>query len=135
MMADRGFHNFMTYALYNFTDTPEDFYYRLRESVMLASELGVSVGSFPMRFQPILDIDKGRDYVGAHWTRAKKKGFMSILQRQSIGGGVTFSTASEFEYWFGKDAGGFGRLLSYPRIAELTARKKGALRFKRATAG
>ena len=134
MMAERGFHNFMTYVLYNFTDTPQDFYYRLRESVALASELGVSVGSFPMRFQPILDIDKGRDYIGKHWTLAKKKGFMTILQRQSIGGGVTFGALSEFEYWFGKDADEFNRLLSYPKLRQLIERKKGALRIERATA-
>ena len=131
-MAERGHHNFMTYVLYNFTDTPQDFYYRLRESVMLASELGVSVGSFPMRFQPILDIDKGRDYVGRHWTPAKKKGFMTILQRQSIGGGVTFGTLAELEYWFGKDADEFNRLLSYPKLRQLIERKKGALRIERA---
>ena len=134
MMAARGFHNFMSYVLYNFKDTPEDFYYRLRESVMLACELGVSVGSFPMRFQPILDIDKGRDYVGKHWADAKKKGFMTILQRQSIGGGVTFNIPSEFEYWFGKDADEFNRLLSYPKLRQLIERKKGALRIERARA-
>jgi len=134
MMAKRGFNNFMAYVLYNFMDTPEDFYYRLRESVVLASELGVSVGSFPMRYQPILDIDKGRDFIGKHWTDAKKKGFMTILQRQSIGGGVTFNKASDFEYWFGKDASEFNRLLSYPKLRQLIERKKGALRIERATA-
>ena len=193
MMAARGHRNFMTYVLYNFMDTPQDFYYRLRVSVELEMELSASVGSFPMRFQPILDADSGRSYVGKHWTPEQKKGFMGILNQQSIGGAIscggkvnvssfpmrytpimeidsdrayvgdtwtpekrasvriltgkaghgdqvsprggrTMSPIQEFEYWFGKDADEFDRLLSYPKIRELAQRKKGALRMERARA-
>ncbi len=137
MMAERGFRVFMAYVLYNYKDTPQDFYYRLRESVVLTSELGLNVGSFPMRYQPIMiDVDKEREYVGKKWTERKKKGFMNILNKQSIGGAITFIGSSmtemgEFEYWFGKDAEEFNRLLSYPKLNQLMKRKKGALRMNR----
>lgn len=192
MMAARGFREFMTYVLYNFMDTPKDFYYRLRESVCLAEELSSPINSFPMRYQPILDVDDGREYVGKHWTRSRKKGFMNILNRQSVDGQISMTSGAvsvssfpmryepilevdkerthvgehwtsgqrqavrvltalsgagdqvsmtggkgmrpieEFEYWFGKDADEFDRLLSYPKIRELAKRKKGALRMARA---
>ena len=76
MMAARGFREFRTYVLYNFKDTPQDFYYRLRESARLAQDLKISVQSFPMRYQPILLIDGGREYTGKHWTSKKKKVFL-----------------------------------------------------------
>jgi len=134
MMAARGFREFMTYVLYNFMDTPKDFYYRLRQSVELSQAPGISASSFPMRYQPILEADAGRDFVGKCWSRAQKKGFMSILQLQSISGQVSLMP-EEFEYWYGKDADEFDRLLSYPKIRQLAQRKKGALRMRRAGMG
>jgi len=142
MMAGRGFREFMTYVLYNFTDTPQDFYCRLRTSVELAQELRVNVDSFPMRYQPILDVDGGRNYIGQHWTDAKKKAFMILYAKHSGRAGTmtthahnTMPPIEEFEYWYGKDAVEFDRLLSYPKIRQLAARKKGALRMKRAGMG
>jgi len=78
MMSTRGFREFMTYVLYNFKDTPKDFYYRLRQSVELAARLRINVDSFPMRYQPILDIDSQREFVGKNWTRRKKRAFQCI---------------------------------------------------------
>jgi len=131
MMVERGHRDFMTYVLYNFTDTPQDFYYRLRESARLTEELSAAVSSFPMRYQPILEADAGRAYVGKNWTEKQKKGFMDILNRQSVGGGISTENIGEFEFWFGKDSTQFVRLLSYPRIKELAAAKKGQLRLMR----
>ena len=139
MMADRGFNLFRTYVLYNFTDSPVDLYYRMKVSVELEIETGIHVESFPMRYQPILDIDAGRDYVGEKWTVKKRNGFMAIQAKHSCGAGMismhggTFGTPlQEFEYWFGKDAEGFDHLLSYPKLSQLMAKKKGAMRTARA---
>jgi hypothetical protein len=133
LMAVRGFRDFMTYVLYNFTDTPLDFYYRLRASVELSMDLEISVSSFPMRFQPILEVDHDREYIGKHWTLEWKRAFVAIRAQHSQVGQVSPGDIDEFEYWFGKDADEFVRLLSYPRIRQLAARKKGALRMARAT--
>jgi hypothetical protein len=140
-MVKRGFREFMSYVLYNFMDTPQDFYYRLRESVRLSSELRVNVDSFPMCYSPILQVDAHRNYVGKHWTLEMKRGFMTIQGAHSGPAGTmtthshnTFPPLEEFEYWYGKDADEFVRLISYPNIRLLAARKKGALRIKRAKA-
>ncbi len=134
MMAERGYKTFVSYVLYNFEDTPQDFYYRLRESARLSDELNINVTSFPMRYQPILDYDKGRHYTGEHWTSKQKKGFMNILNKQSIGGQISQSLEM-FEYWFTNNADRFAKLISWDKVNEYAARKKGALRFQKLQMG
>ena len=129
-MVDRGFTSFVSYVLYNYMDKPADFYYRLRESVELGEELGVDVDSFPMRYQPILEVDKGRDYIGKHWTPTTKKGFMTVLNMNYITG-VINSDREEFVYWWGNSSEEFERLLNYPKLNHLVRCKKGALRAER----
>jgi hypothetical protein len=140
LMHKKGKSQFITYTLYNFTDTPQDFYYRLRASAELSQELGVAVDSFPMRFHPLNRVD--RTYVGKHWTEHKLRAFRVILSAASGPSGAftahchnTMPPLEEFEYWLGKNADEFDRLLSYPKIRQLAARRKGALRMKRAKSG
>ena len=130
-MIKRGFREFVTYVLYNFKDTPQDFYYRLRESARLLTEHGGTVASYPMRFQPIMEADLGRSYTGKHWTVDQKKGFMAVLSQQSTMGQVSLNL-DNFEYWFGKTADDFAAMLGYSKIRELARRKKGAARWRRA---
>ncbi len=136
LMAKRGFRDFMSYVLYNFMDKPSDFYYRLRVAVELTQELKVRVKSFPMRYQPILEIDNQRTYIGKYWTLKKRKGFMSIMGSVFAYGQVScvgrrgWTPIEEFEYWFGKNAEEFERLLTYPKIKELSGSKAGSLRIK-----
>ena len=139
-MVKRGFHSFMTYVLYNYKDTPEDFYYRLRESVRLRGEIGgYAIDSFPMRYQPIMEIDPARKYVDVKWTLRKRNAFVTIRSFHSFngeismnGGGIFKNPMEEFEYWFGKDAKDFNNMLAYPELRQLLKRKSGALRLARA---
>jgi len=133
-MAAHGFNDFTSYVLYNFKDTPKDFYYRLKESTRLGAELISNVNSFPMRYQPILDIDKARSYVGTNWTSKKLKAFMVILGKWSTGGTVSTRSIEDFEYWLGKTPDEFDRLLNYPRLRELIEKRKGNKRQIRAKA-
>lgn len=138
MMAKRGYKNFITYVLYNFTDKPDDFYYRLKESVRLSDKFRMSVDSFPMRYQPILDINNKRNYSGINWAEKQKSNFVLIRAQHSFAGQITCSGGhfdkkmDEFEYWFGKDDKEFVKLLNYPNLRLLMQRKKSALRLKRA---
>jgi len=90
-----------------------------------------------MRYQPIMLADTARDYVGKHWTALQRRSFMTIVTSHSPSGcitccGVSGMTArQEFEYWFGKNADEFLRLLSYPKIKELCSRKQAVLRLMR----
>jgi hypothetical protein len=141
LMFAHGFTEFVTYVLYNFMDTPQDFYYRLRESVLLSDELKTAVKSFPMRYQPILEADAGRRFVGKHWTERSRRGYMTILASHYVHGVVAsaaynsiFPPIKEFEYWFGKDSDEFIKLINYPKIKELCLKKTGDMRMQRARA-
>jgi len=131
-MARRGHRDFMSYMLYNFKDSPQDFYYRLRESVRLTETMKIRCRAFPMRYQPILEIDKQRNYVGPKWTAQKRKNFGVLCNGHSTSGQVSCDTMREFEYWFGKTAEEFDVLLSYSMIGELANRKRGGWRMQRA---
>lgn len=138
MLAERGFHKFQYYTLYNYKDTPEDLYYRIKQSPVLKEKYNIEVTAVPMRYHPILDVASGRDYVGRHWSAQALKGFMAIIARHSAHGqistvgGSIYSAIEEFEYWFGKDEKEFVRLINYKNIRLLANRKKGDLRRRRA---
>ncbi len=137
-MARRGFRIFRNYVLYNFNDTPRDLYYRFSEHARRSAELHIACEAFPMRYQPIMLADAKRNYCGKHWTMKQRSGIMEIVAKHSAGGGIIscvghsgMTAREEFEYWFGKNADEFSRLLSYPKLSQLILRKKGALRLER----
>lgn len=138
MMAKRSWFKFQYYTLYNYKDTMEDLYYRIKQSPVLKEEYNIEVTAVPMRYHPILDVAAGRDYIGRHWNAQALKGFMTIIAKHSISGqistvgGSVFSAIEEFEYWFGKDEKEFVRLINYANIRLLSSRKKGDLRRRRA---
>ena len=143
-MVERGFVKgdaFVTYVLYNFTDTPKDFWYRLHESARISQDYSnaglhrdLRVQSFPMKYQPILRVSS-RGHVGKHWTAKMLTGFVAIRGAHSAGRGTISCTGitgrgkalEEFEYWFGKTADEFVRLLKYDKLRELMNKKVRAL--------
>ena len=98
-----GIKRLSNFILYNFYDTPEDFYERLRINIELNEELGSSIFSFPMRFIP-LDA-KRRGYVdNPHWTKKQLRGVQCILHATH---GVVGPRKEFFEKAFGRDADEF----------------------------
>jgi hypothetical protein len=126
-----GFRNYRSNYLYNFNDTPEDLYYRLRENVKLSAELKCDVKAFPMKFQPIMQLDSKKKYVGKNWSRVMLSGFKEILKSHSPNQCVAARSFKEFEYWFGKDKDEFIKLINYPKIAKLCGKKKEYLQKNR----
>jgi len=72
-----GIRSLSNYILFNYRDTPEDFYRRLKINIELNEELGLSIFSFPMKFVP-LDA-KDRKHVGPNWTKTQLRGIQCIL--------------------------------------------------------
>jgi len=97
------------YVLYNYKDTPEDFYERLRLNLLLNQELGTHIYSFPMKYMP-LDA-KDRSHVGKHWNRRLLRGVQCILlaTRGKVGTHLDF-----FEAAFGVDAAEFRQIALMP---------------------
>ena len=75
LAADAGIKTLSYYILYNYRDTPRDFYRRLRNNIELNSEFKAKryktrIWSFPMRYSPVFGVEsKGRKYIGKNWNK------------------------------------------------------------------
>lgn len=77
MAVEQGITSLSNYVLFNYNDTPQDFYERLRINLLLNQELGILIYSFPMKYVP-LDA-KDRSFIGKHWNRQLLRGVQCIL--------------------------------------------------------
>jgi hypothetical protein len=77
LAAKYGLLNLSNYVLYNYTDTPNDFYERLKINCELNEELGTKIYSFPMKYIPLTS--KNRSHVGKNWNRKILRGVQCIL--------------------------------------------------------
>lgn len=101
-----GFKEVRVDVLYNWNDTPEDFYYRLKEIISVG---GCAV---PMRYTPLESLDK--EYVGKHWTKRERDGVARI--NPYTHGQISSGSIEEFEHYFGKDEKEFKRLLNFKNL-------------------
>lgn len=113
LAAKYGVRDLSNYILYNFNDTPEDFYNRLKINIDLCEKLNVTIYSFPMKYCPIDDPKYfgNRDYIGQHWNRKFIRAIQAIINatKGKVGRGRTF-----FEKAFGKNLDEFRELLWMP---------------------
>ncbi len=106
---DFGLSEMSNYMLYNFHDTPNDLFERMRLNMALNEELGLRIWSFPMRYQPT-DLPD-RSHVGEHWTRYQLRSLQIILQATH---GVVSGDPDFFKRAFGNTAEEFLALLLRP---------------------
>jgi len=106
---DVGLTEMSNYMLYNFHDSPEDLYQRMRLNVALNEELGIRIWSFPMRYQPTDQPD--RKFVGDRWNRYQLRSMQIILQATH---GVVSGDPEFFKRAFGDTAEEFAELLRRP---------------------
>lgn len=109
LAAAAGVTNFSTYVLYNFNDTPADFWDRLHHNVELGEELDVRISSFPMKFIPVTD--KDRRHVGPAWNRRYLRSIQCI---SLVTRGVISARHDFFHKAFGRDHREFLEILSMP---------------------
>ncbi len=128
LAAEYGLVYLSNYILYNFNDTPEDFYERLKINIELNERLGTQIFSFPMKYIPINN--KDRKYVGKNWNPRYLRGIQCILNATH---GVVSPKRKFFEAAFGKNVREFKRLLLMPEryiIYRDKHRNNGAMRWK-----
>jgi len=111
--ADANLTHMSNYILYNFRDSPEELYWRLRLNIALCEELSVNIYSFPMKYHPIHDPKwfSNRNYLGEHWCRKYIRFVQTVLipTMGKIGTGKTF-----FLKAFGTTTDEFRELLLMP---------------------
>lgn len=113
LAASHGIVDMSNYLLYNFKDTPDELYYRIKINVDLCQELGVKIYSFPMKYHPIRDPQffDNRDYIGEHWNRKFIRTIQCILNSTK---GKVGANKSFFEQAFGRNIDEFHKLLWMP---------------------
>lgn len=109
MAHDVGLNELSNYMLYNFHDTPEDLYARMKLNIDLNVELGCRIFSFPMRYQPT-DM-KDRSHIGEHWNRYFLRSIQIILQATH---GIVSGSPDFFHTAFGSNEAEFRALLLRP---------------------
>ncbi|MBN1260152.1 MAG: cobalamin-binding domain-containing protein [Anaerolineae bacterium] len=109
LLAEKGFIQFTTYVMFNFEDTPESFYRRLRVNLELSNELDIRVTGFPMRYVPIDDVD--RHFVSVNWTWRYLRGIQCVLNATH---GMVSPNPTFFEAAFGKSYEEFLEVIAMP---------------------
>lgn len=109
LVAEQGILDLSNYVLFNYTDTPQDFYKRLRINVELNKRLGTQIYSFPMKFLPLKR--KDRKYVGPHWHRQWIRGVQNILLATH---GMVSPKLDFFVAAFGADENEFLKIVMMP---------------------
>ncbi|MBQ9487608.1 MAG: hypothetical protein IJU91_07405 [Selenomonadaceae bacterium] len=114
--------NMSNYMLYNFHDTPDDLYLRLKLNIDLCEELNLALYAFPMKYHPLRDTEyfRNRDYIGKHWNRKFIRAIQAILNviKGKVGRGREF-----FEKAFGKNLAEFHNLLWMPETMIIYRKK------------
>ncbi|RJQ78932.1 MAG: cobalamin-binding domain-containing protein [Desulfobacteraceae bacterium] len=109
LLSKQGFSAFTTYLLYNYNDTPEQFYNRLRINTDLNEKLGIRISGFPMRYIPISDTKRG--YVSSKWKWRWLRGIQCVLQATR---GLVSPNSEFVQAAFGKNTDEFFEILSMP---------------------
>ncbi len=107
--AEFGLTNLSNYMLYNFHDTPEDLYERMRLNIDLNEELDIRIFSFPMRYQPVTL--KDRSHIGTNWNRYFLRSVQLILQATH---GIVSGNPEFFKRAFGDNQEEFRDVLAMP---------------------
>lgn len=111
--AKYGITHLSNYLLYNYKDTPDELYARMKINIDLCEEIGVSIFSFPMKYHPIDDpkFFYNREYIGVYWNRKFIRSIQSVLNatKGKIGQGRSF-----FNEAFGKNLDEFHKILWMP---------------------
>lgn len=117
LAAKHGIKTLSNYILFNFHDTPEDFYERLRINIDLNEEfikkgLNTQIWSFPMKYSPVLGKSAyNRKFIGKHWNKKYLRAIQNILLSTH---GVVGPKKPFFERAFGKTFEDFQAILMLP---------------------
>ncbi len=104
-----GVKNISVYVLYNYKDTPEDFYERLKISIDLNGLNDCRIFSFPMKYVPNETLD--RKFIGKHWTKRMIRGIQCIL---NCSHGIVPTKNTFFKKAFGENFNEFKKIIHMP---------------------
>jgi len=93
--------SFFCYMLFNFTDKPEDFWWRIQKTQEIVDKVEKTVFLFPQRYEPFKSL-KRNSYIGKHWNEDLVRGLVRLFT--FYGHGFIPITKSRNIYkWLGHD--------------------------------
>lgn len=110
LAAKYGIQNLSNYILYNYDDTPQNLWQRLKLNIDFNSDLGVQIYSFPMKYIPLNA--KDRTYIHEpYWNWQFIRGVQRIL---NVTKGFVMTGRDFFYRAFGESEEDFLRILHMP---------------------
>lgn len=109
LAGENGMRRIGTYVLFNYIDTPYQFFDRLEFSIKLNTRHDLQITSFPMKFVPF--DSRNRSHVGKYWKKRYLRGIQCILLATH---GMVSPHAEFFYEAFGENKEDFIRLVSMP---------------------
>lgn len=109
MASKCGLTQLSNYVLFNYNDTPRDFYQRLKINIRLNEQYGAHIFSFPMKYIPLNA--KDRSYIGPHWNKKMLRGVQCVLLATR---GLVSPNRDFFQAAFGHSYEEFLRIISMP---------------------
>jgi len=89
---------FFCYLLFNFTDSPDDFWRKVVKTQEMVNRVGKSIVLFPQRYEP-LNALKRDSYVGPKWTAEMVKGLVRLCRYTR--GFMSISPSGNMFRWIG----------------------------------
>jgi hypothetical protein len=89
---------FFCYMLFNFTDTPDDFWWRLQKAQNIVDRVGRAIYLFPQRYEPFSP-NKRNEYVGPKWTKEMVRGLVKMYTY--IHGFMSVTPSKNLFNWIG----------------------------------
>ena len=110
LAAKYGIRNLSNYILYNYNDTPEDFWNRLKINIDLNKKHDLQIYSFPMKFIPLMS--KDRSYIKKpEWNWVFLRNIQRIL---NVNKGSVMAGEEFFSRAFGENEKEFLTILHMP---------------------
>lgn len=97
--------NFFCYMLYNFTDSPNDFWRRVVKIDEIVNRIGRSIYLYPQRYEPLNSLEK-KSYMGPKWTDEMLKG-LKKMYKDGLHSFIPITTTGNTYRWIGYSRKGF----------------------------
>lgn len=91
---------FFAYMLFNFTDSPEDFWWRIQKTQEIVDKVGRTIYLFPQRYEPFKTLERNK-FIGPKWTDELVRGLVKLYT--SIHGFIPITKTHNIYKWIGRD--------------------------------
>jgi len=99
---------FFCYMLFNYIDSPDDFWWRIQKAQDIVDKVGRSIYLFPQRYEPFkphskdpkLQGLKKNQYIGPKWTKEQVRGL--VLLNTHIRGFMSVTVSKNLFNWIGR---------------------------------